>query len=253
MYIFLVRDIHRPVLNARLNIILKDVSVLWRRKNLRKKCEKTRGLAAVAGVKNLRSSYTEEIRNLINPHFSFTRGRLRTPTGDFYIPSWQNATTLQVHPACSWIPGGRGAYQPPTHRRAVRHSARQWAHHRRYEDGAGYSSVHYLTMVINVYFFSPRHSQACSELYIPCSWSHLQVPILCCSCLCFHFRTLNCSWSFRSLTKGPIWCLPMWLLSRQEFLNFQGAQESIPPAYVEWRARTTTLLYYSVPSHHRLF
>jgi hypothetical protein len=26
-----------------------------------------------------------------------------------------------------------------------------------------------------------------------------------------------------------------------EFLNFYGAQESIPPAYVAWRAGTTTL------------
>jgi hypothetical protein len=70
-----------------------------------------------------------EIRNLVNPHFSFTRGRVRTPTGDFYFYFVARCMTLQVHQACSRIPGERGAYQPPTHRRVVRHCARQWAHH----------------------------------------------------------------------------------------------------------------------------
>jgi hypothetical protein len=44
-------------------------------------------------------------------------------------------------------------------------------------------------------------------------------------------------------------------ISRPEtvFLNFQGAQESIPPAYVAWRAGTTTLFLLSSYNPHRLF
>ena len=33
-------------------------------------------------AENLRSPCSEEIRELVNPHFSFTRGRVKTPTGD---------------------------------------------------------------------------------------------------------------------------------------------------------------------------
>jgi hypothetical protein len=53
---------------------LKRCKHTGRRKNLRRKYEKTRELAC---VKNLRIPHTEEIRNLLNPHFSFTHGRVK--------------------------------------------------------------------------------------------------------------------------------------------------------------------------------
>ncbi len=66
-------------------------------------------------AENLRSPCSEEIRELVNPHFSFTRGRVKTPTGDFLYSSSQNVATLQVHPARSWVPDGRGTHQPSSH------------------------------------------------------------------------------------------------------------------------------------------
>ncbi len=61
-------------------------------------------------VRNLRSPCSEEIRELLNPHFSFTCGRVRTPTGDLLFLYSQNAATLQVHPPC----GGFQVDEAPT-------------------------------------------------------------------------------------------------------------------------------------------
>jgi hypothetical protein len=44
-------------------------------------------------------------------------------------------------------------------------------------------------------------------------------------------------------------CVPILYYIGLNFVNVEGAQESIPPAYVAWRAGTTTL--YVVPVRRR--
>jgi hypothetical protein len=47
---------------------------------------------------------------------------------------------------------------------------------------------------------------------------------------------------FQIMKAIPSWSVMFAWLQEPEFVNVQGAQESIPPAYVAWRAGTTTQL-----------
>jgi len=111
---------------------LKRCKRTGRRKNLpvRRKYLKTREHACVeiCEFPAQRKSANSLILTSVSPVVEW---RLLRVTSIFF-----RGKMLRLYKCISRVPGGRG--QPPPHRRVARHSARQWAHHRRYEDGAGW-------------------------------------------------------------------------------------------------------------------